>query len=421
MLALILLLCLASDLHLTIKYGGVDLRDKIVGTRGLLNGTSMYFDTWRPGMPEELADPMVPPGYDLTRFTGSPFQALIMAPFAPLPYPFTRILWTFIQYGLLLWSALILYGSLGRNDPRALTFTIGAVAVFAVTTAWRLHVERGQVYVIHTLLVALMYFSVIRGKHILTGAAGAALCLIKPTFALLLLPLLFAFDRRMIAGGLSMIIPVAAIFSILPAGWHSWSEYAEAMRIYVEAPVYAADVPETPRPFEYPPLIEGASNLADHHTMEAENSSITILLMHLGSPLPTQLPPAIVLLITGSIFLFGWKRLRYLTPADLLLLGFLLTTISMMLAPALRFSYQFVLWLPSLLYLLLVKKHPAWWYIALATSGLLITGGLELLPIGALLAEVILLGLAATYLWTISSERRASRTSAPDPSATYSM
>ena len=41
-----------------LTYGGVDFRNRVVGSRVLLEGHDPYTFVWQPGMPEELLDPI---------------------------------------------------------------------------------------------------------------------------------------------------------------------------------------------------------------------------------------------------------------------------------------------------------------------------------------------------------------------------
>jgi hypothetical protein len=397
---LVILSSFAIDLHLTRKYGGADLLDKVIGSRSLLEGRSPYFEPWRPGDPERFADPLVPQGSALTRFTGSPFQALIMAPMTIVPFPAMRVAWLFMQYALLLLSIGLLLRAYGTEHRWSGLVALAVLAVMLTSVAWRLHVERGQIYVIFTTLIAGLFLAARRSHTDVLGALGAMLILFKPTFGLLLLPLLFKLDKRMLIGGLAMLVVALVPFLALPDGFSSWAEYSEAMKIWGANPGEGAIPPETPENFQYPASIEGATNLADHHPMEAENGSIAAILYAFGVLVPPWLPYALILGTIAVIVITSWSSLRQARTADLLLIGFCLNTMFMMMLPVLRFHYQFVLWTAPVLYVLLSYRRAGLaWYLIAGFAGLLVAGGLDLLPFNVLIAELLLLGLIAIHLY----------------------
>ncbi|MFN3875372.1 MAG: glycosyltransferase family 87 protein, partial [Flavobacteriales bacterium] len=225
-----LVLSLAIDGWLTRRYAGVDLRDKVVGARSLMAGRSLYFDPWRPGDDERFADPSVPPGATMTRYTGTPFQALMLAPLGSLPYSTIRLTWLLIQYALMVAAALLAFRASDDRSARAMVLAAAVLAIALASGWWRLHVERGQVYVAFAALLAGLFWSLRRERPGLAGVLAAILVLMKPTHAFLLLPLAWRAERRMLLGGLSLALVAAGVFALLPNGLRAWAEYAEAMR-----------------------------------------------------------------------------------------------------------------------------------------------------------------------------------------------
>ncbi|WKZ65532.1 MAG: glycosyltransferase family 87 protein [Flavobacteriales bacterium] len=395
-----LLFSLAIDFSLTRKYGGVDLRDKVVGARSLIAGRSMYFSPWRPGEPERFADPMVPPGATMTRYTGTPFQSLVMAPLGALPFGAARLPWLVLQYALLLLTVVLARSAFaGTGWPGALVAGIVLVALLA-STSWRLHVERGQVYVIFAALIAGLFWSLAKARHLLTGALAAALVLFKPTYAFLLLPLVLRVNARMLIGAVAMVGASAAVFAIIPNGLLAWSEYLEAMRIWSTMPGLGAPPSTDPGAFAYPSLIEGLANLREHHAMEFENGSIAaVLLAVVGLSLSGWLP----WVAYGTVLLTGLLLLRRnaarASAEHLLLLGFIAWTVLMMLLPTPRFDYQLVHWVaPALLVVLGGQRRPFMLDAMLLVAAGLVVGAWSILPVDILLAEGLLLVVCAWVL-----------------------
>ncbi|MBK6341766.1 MAG: DUF2029 domain-containing protein [Flavobacteriales bacterium] len=407
-IGMLILFSMAIDFSLTSKYGGVDLRDKVVGARSLIAGRSMYFNPWKPGEEERFADPMVPPGATMTRYTGTPFQALAMAPLGMLSFGSLRLPWLAMQYGLLLLAVGMAYRALGNGDWRTELITGLVLVAVLASTSWRLHVERGQVYIGFAALIAALFWSLSKERHLLAGALAAALILFKPTYAFLLVPLALRTNARLIAGGAITLMASAGLFAIIPNGFAAWGEYLEAMRAWSAMPGVGAPPTSDPGAFTYPAVIEGLSNLREHHAMEFENGSVAAVLIAVASiELPSILPWAAYALVLGAAGAVLRKRVLGLPRAHLLLLGFMAWTILMMLLPTPRFDYQVVHWIgPVLLVLHAWRARPLMVNLQLAIAGVLVAGGWSVLPVNILFAEALLL-LACGWMFVRSETSSA--------------
>src|ERR1700733_6960386 len=62
-------------------YRGIDLRDRLVGSRVMLAGFDPYMFDWRPGMPEQWLDP-IRGDFQLHRLTKTPMTLWLYAPLA---------------------------------------------------------------------------------------------------------------------------------------------------------------------------------------------------------------------------------------------------------------------------------------------------------------------------------------------------
>lgn len=410
--ALALLFSFAIDLSLTRKYGGVDLRDKVVGARSLLEGRSLYRNPWRPGEPERLADPMVPPGAEMTRYTGTPFQSLVLAPLGMLSFGNARLMWLVMQYALLLAAFLFMLRGFGEGDERSHLIAATALVVLLVSTSWRLHVERGQVYILFGALLAALFWSLKKERHLLAGAIAASLMLFKPTYAFLLLPLLVRVKLRMLLGGAGLIAVAAAAFAVIPNGLASWSEYLDAMRAWSAMPGLGAPPSVDPGAFEYPATIEGLSNLRDHHKMEFENGSIGAVLLAVGGiALPGWAPwAAYGLILVLSAYMLR-RELPGVQGTRLLLLGFLAWTVLMMILPTPRFDYQLVHWIGPVLFVLLGERERTFGNnVLFGLAAMLVVGAWGILPVNILIAEALLIAACGwALLQTRLTDEPASR------------
>ena len=406
-----LLASFAIDLHLTRHYAGVDLRDKVVGSRSLLEGRSLYFDPWRPGEAEELADPMLPLGTTLTRYTGTPFQALLMAPLAKMPFGTARLAWLLAQYALLLLALWTTARAYGPRGPQQVAVLAGVLMLFLAARSWHLHVERGQVYVIAAAMIAGLFAAVAARRELAMGVLVAALVLLKPTYAVIAAPLLLVATPRVWLGGGGFLLGTAGVFALLPGGLRAWAEYRTAMQAWSgfigrgEPPVTEAVQGA------YPATIEGIAGLDGHHPMEFEDGSVTSILYAFGVELPGWAPWALFIAMALAVVLVAGRRLRRLPATDLLLLGFCGWTVLMWLLPVPRFDYQVVHWAAPLAVLLLThRRRPFAWDLLATIAAALLLGAWPMLPVNVLLAEAIMVALVAVALW----RRMAQDPVAPD-------
>ncbi len=405
-MAIALLVSFAIDLHLTRSYAGVDLRDKVVGSRSLLEGRSLYFDPWRPGDPEQLADPMLPPGTTMTRFTGTPFQALLMTPLAKLSFGTARLVWLVLQYALLLWAVWLVWRNYGKDDVQGLLIAAGVLVLLLFSRSWHLHVERGQVYVIAATLIAGLFASLAARRDVLTGVLVAALVLLKPTYAVIAAPLLLVARPRMWLGGGGFLLTMAGVFAVIPRGLRAWAEYRTAMQAW-SGFIGRGEPPATEAAdYGYPATIEGLSALNTHHPMEFEDGSVTSILYAFGVELPGWLPWALFALLVVATLLITGKRLRRLPASDLLLLGFCGWTVLMWLLPVPRFDYQVVHWAAPLLVLFCTHRdRPFGWNMLALIAAALFLGAWPMLPVNVLLAEMIMVLLTRAMLWRRSQQQ----------------
>ncbi len=102
-------ICISLDTVNTLKYGAVDLRNRVVGTRLLLEDEDPYFFKWQQDTPEELVDARdFYSNFPMSRLTVPPSILVLHAPFTSIPYKTQQILWAFIQWLLLLLSIFLL-------------------------------------------------------------------------------------------------------------------------------------------------------------------------------------------------------------------------------------------------------------------------------------------------------------------------
>jgi len=213
--------CSLDDLA---RYGGVDLRNRVVGARALLLSIDPYNVEWRPGAPVELADTHQRyPG--VTRVTAAPPLLLLYAPFAHLPYRTQQAIWWALQWAALAACIAVLARGFAGGAQRRV-FVCVAVACFAGSWFWRLHVERGQYYVFSTLLLCLDLAALrsAGGRPWWLGIPSGVAAAIKPTNAVVL-PMLWLFGERRAAlacGAAAASLVAASVYAGGPDVWPSF-------------------------------------------------------------------------------------------------------------------------------------------------------------------------------------------------------
>lgn len=133
------------------RYAGIDLRNRIVGARVLLTGQDPYTFVWQPGMPLELLDPCH--DFLVHRLTAPPPTLFLYAPIAPLPYKAERLVSFVLEWLSFALSVALLTRTIADMHQRV-TFLLLTVLCFVLSGFWRLHLERGQVYAFHLLVLS---------------------------------------------------------------------------------------------------------------------------------------------------------------------------------------------------------------------------------------------------------------------------
>jgi hypothetical protein len=191
----------------------------------MLLGRDPYTFFWQPGMPEELLDPVHDP--KAHRLTVSPPTLLIFAVVAPIPFPTQRFV-SFVFEWLAMIASLVL---LARSLPDwrlRVVFLLGATILVVATDIWRLHLERGQVYVFDLLALSAAVAWSRRGQidSLAAGIALGVLALMRPNLLVIAPSLLIMRQWRSSSAMLATVgVGVATTFLMLPMS--SWQSYLD--------------------------------------------------------------------------------------------------------------------------------------------------------------------------------------------------
>ena len=278
------------DLRNTLRYGGTDMRGHVVGARLLARGLDPYYYLWNPGDPQQLLDPV-----DF-RVTLTPALLWLYAQIADLPYTTLRYAWFVGQWSILFVSLAVLERV--NSASKALVLFSAAVLVTAANPAWRLHVERGQLYVVWLAMLTAAYAfasrKTTRGELIAGGLIGMAVCL-RPPLAVVMLPMLLL-RRQFLAYASGATTALLLAFFLIAASPAAWTSYLSTM-LSTKSQNYqgATERPET----SYPATIEGLANLKDTAEIHGVDASIrAVAETSTGTaPSPPQLITALLITI----------------------------------------------------------------------------------------------------------------------------
>ena len=224
------------------RYGGVDLRARVVGARAVRAGLNPYTHDWTEGTTDRLLDPARrQPGP--SRFAYPPMLLLLTYATAELPYGWQRVMWFLLEWAALLASVLLLARTVGSRRGRLL-FLVLALYFFAASSFWRLHVERGTYYVFALLFLTLGgYLCLRRPKYSwLAGVCFGLAAAVRAPFILMLAPLWILGLRRASAAmlGTFLLVVLSATQLVGVGAWkdfsHTVDEWGRAMldRDYLE-------------------------------------------------------------------------------------------------------------------------------------------------------------------------------------------
>ncbi len=333
------------DLSNTSAGGAIDLRNRITGARLLESDKDPYTYKWHYGAPDIFCDVYNNPNLPVSKTTASPALLLAHAPLAALPYVDGEYAWLLAQWALLLGTGWLWFRTCVADWQRAGVALL--VAAFTYTSAWRLHAERGQAYVLLTFLFAawlVLTLDKFWGRHWAAGFIAGVLIAFRPTF-LLLAPFVALHRRAQLLGMvLGLLVSIG-----LPMLAHTpcWTEYYSAMQTNSE--LYRNDVNPRPGQQRYPGELEGMDTrlMGKFAVIPYADFSAFALLRWLGVErnwLGDQAWPAWPLLLVVVVGFGLWLALTFRAPPENLLAGVAAWVfLADLFLPAYRDSYNDVL------------------------------------------------------------------------------
>ncbi len=325
------------DIRNTVKYGGVDLRNRVVGARLLKLHKDPYFYKWQQDDPVKLLDPRDNPEWKVNRVTVTPPVLVLASVSADWSYKIQRFIWFFLQWLLFLLSLFFLGKCTASLTKKKLIWIIGLFFVGS-SFFWRLHIERGQIYILYVFLISLSIWSY-RKNEFLSGIILGFLTGLRFLYLLFSLPFIIKKRFKYILGNIvGFIATLGATFFF--AGMPVWKSYFAAMNEHglIHFNYFYQSS------YQYPSQnIEGFLDLYKLQNIPIFDTSLQYLFRSVGILISKN-----ILFFTFTILLFVIlfifvKKVKNFDHRIYFLVGSLLVFCSEFFLPAARYDYNNVL------------------------------------------------------------------------------
>jgi len=236
--------------------GSIDYRNRVTGARMLAGGLDPYHTKWEMGMSERFCDVYDNPRMPNTKTTVTPAMLVLGLPVALAPYPLSQRLWLMAQWLCLAVLWWVWWKALGRTSAAAWWWSAMVVA-FSYSLAWRLHVDRGQAYIVWAMMLGVwLRMAVVGGdgwRMFARGMLGGLLVCLRPPLLIVIGPWVVWRDRGQVLGmvagvALGVALPMVPRPTV-------WQDYSRSMSVWSES--YRENFQPRPGPQSFPPEMEG--------------------------------------------------------------------------------------------------------------------------------------------------------------------
>ncbi len=399
---------LLVDLKNTAKFGQYDLRNRVVGARVMTLGGNPYTYRWHPGEPTTLLDPFIGPSGTISGCTVTPPVLSIHALFAQLHYRYQKFIWLLVQLALFGGIIGLAMSRAENSETRAAVFLAGLM--FFCSMFWRMHVERGQVYVLYAFFAALFISSFkwrTANRGILGGLVLGVLVGLQPQMIVLGVPLLIYRQWNYVLGGIGGLVVCLIIpFFISPT---VWPDYVHSMMKYVHVPASPVRATVAPAPiapaFELPGEVEGIQNLGAFAKFGDADTSLKSTLAYLHIPSSRGLFFSLLAAGTLAWFVNVFRWMKRSVPLDLCLARTLGLVLFISLAlPIRRGEYSNVILVPLILMIFATVSNlriiRAWEWMVILAAWILSAPFPPWVSVGFRGADIGVVALYVVCAWT---------------------
>jgi len=386
-------MCISFDTVNTLKYGALDLRNRVVGVRVLLDGEDPYFFKWEQNTPEEFVDARdFYSNFPMSRLTTPPTVLLLHFPFASIPYKTQQILWAFIQWLLLLLSIILLSSTTDSIMKKKIIWIIGLL-IIASSFFWRLHIDKGQIYILFLFMIILSYWLIKKkDNHILSGFILGLTVSLRPPVILMGIPFLIKKRWKFIFSGLAGIL-ISFVSSLFIAPFSLWKSYFNSMEFHekfhllIIRPTYS---------FYNKRIIDGIKHAIFSADIAIEDSSIQdILRIFFNLKVKAIILELSLFICILVLTILLWRRIiRSKGNIYLYYIGIVFVIISSFFLPAARLSYMNIYWLLPFSLIVLITDDIKWILkpeLALVIVGIILNTTFRVFLKGVILSDYLIL------------------------------
>jgi len=401
-----------TDLNFTKKYGGVDLRNRVVAARVAMElGQDPYYFKWTRDYSDRFLDPADNAAIPVARVTVPPTTLLLQSSISRPPYLAQRYIWFFFQWLLLLASIFILTRLTSSPAARKMIWILGLLFISGAYF-WRLHVERGQMYIFYVFLFALSLYICQKFGEEKKGQSAAGLILgylasLRPPFLFALLPFLIYKKFRLSSFavlGFTASILFTSIF-LPPSLWVSFynsASFQGTMRTEEGTNFRAIGADRA----------EGVE-LKNFLPVPGEDGSLQRIIHALSGRWPGNNALLALLFGTMALVIAYLYKFKILEPdgTNLFFVGIALVFLSEFFIPAPRWPYANVIWLIPLALIIssavkIQKITPLLFVVfSLSAAGLFFNIGFHLIPYLTLLGDFFILLAVFLFLFYLTNPK----------------
>ncbi|MBN2460553.1 MAG: DUF2029 domain-containing protein, partial [Candidatus Cloacimonetes bacterium] len=308
-----------------------------------------------------------------------------------------------IQWLLLLGSIYLLVSGVKDHNKRIIIWIMGLIFISS-TYFWRLHVERGQVYILNVFLIALSYRLARSNKTALMTLAGLIFGFavsLRPPLLLFGIPVLFFRKWKLLLGGI-IGLPLGIFLPGIQSGHLYWSSYFSAMKIHA-----LAHLGELRMIYSQNQLynIEGITNWEAAKLPIEDSSLLNLFKYYLRIPLYPYILEIIFLILLVMMLVFIINKKKFTAGMDFVFLwGVLFVFLADFFIPAARYSYNNVIWLPVFALIIISERRLTEnrFLLILLSLGLLFSVAFTYYALTPLISDYFILIFSVYYCMKLS-------------------
>lgn len=391
-------LTIAKSISLTTKYGGGDLRTRIVGSRLLETGHSPYFYHWKPADGEFFLDPGDQAGRMVNGNVVTPATLFLIYPLAQLNYYSIILIWNLLQIAATFSIIWLLFKD--RINSTYLTPLAIILIGLICSETWLFNIERSQMHIFYALVFAIIYRSYIsdwKYNEFLSGFFAGIFILFRPFAGIIGLGFLLYWKKKWLAGCIAGFLAGSALF-VIPQP-KLWGDYFEAMQEYVNENTgnghFNQSVPDPIKPI----IIEGSDRINHHYVFNLDRLDTSYhIFKRAGFTINSNgslLIYALFVVILSIIFLN--KKGKSQEATTLFLFGFLLYMLAEQFVLAPRAAYNVIQWIFPLSIIAANARNQYSLLIVIATGLLFLHKFPFIMPFQGHIAELIFFGVVTYY------------------------